>query len=65
MHTSYNICKSSTSLINFNIMVRNIRIKTIQIIKTFTPKQIIQYDYERIFDLISYNQSCRKNNFYL
>jgi len=55
MHTSYNFYKPSTNLINFNIMFRNIWIWKIEILKTFTPKKTIQYDYERVIDLSWYN----------
>ena len=55
MHTSYNIYKPSTNLINFNIMFRNKWIWKIEILRTITPKKIIQYDYERVFDLSWYN----------
>ena len=55
MHTSYNVYKPSTNLINFNIMFRNIWIWKIEILKTFTPKKTIQYDYERVIDLRWYN----------
>ena len=44
MHTSYNIYKTSTSLINFDMMFRNIRIQKIQIIKQFTQQKTIQHD---------------------
>ena len=46
MHTSYNIYKPSTNLINFNIMFRNIWIWKLEILNTFTPKKTIQYGYD-------------------
>ena len=55
MHTSSNIYKPSTNLINFNIMFRSIWIWKIELLKTFTPKKTIQYDYERVIDLSWYN----------
>ena len=55
MHTPYNVYKQSTNLINFNIMFRNIWILKIEILKTFTPKKTVQYDYERVIDLSWYN----------
>ena len=55
MHTSYNVYKPSTNLINFNIMFRSMWIWKIELLKTFTPKKTIQYDYERVIDLSWYN----------
>ena len=56
MHTSNNIYKPSTNLINFNIMFRNIWIWKFDILKKITPKKkTVQCDYERVFDLNWYN----------
>ena len=62
MHTPYNVYKQSTNLINFNILFRNIWIRKIEILKTFTSNKTIQDDYEDVIDLSWYNL-VRKINF--